>query len=130
MYQNRVTLIGFLGQDAEVRTTRSKRQFTVLSLATNRRWKDRASGEYQSRTTWHRCIAWGRMADFAATLTKGMHLQIEGEVRTREYSQAFGSGERSIDVTRSIAEVTVLSILKLDRAGKEAVESQPKGVTA
>ena len=40
MYQNRVTLIGFLGKDAEVRTTKSQRSFTVLSLATKRSWKD------------------------------------------------------------------------------------------
>jgi single-strand DNA-binding protein len=87
MYQNRASLIGFLGKDAEVRTTNSKTSFTVLSLATKRSWKDRESGEYQSQTTWHRCIAWGKLGEFAATLTKGAHVQIEGEIRTREYTQ-------------------------------------------
>ncbi len=56
MYQNRVTLIGFLGKDAEVRTTQSQTSFTVLSLATKRSWKDRETGERQNQTTWHRCI--------------------------------------------------------------------------
>jgi len=52
MYQNRVTLIGFLGKDAEVRTTANpKARYTVLSLATKRSWRDRESGEWLSQTT-------------------------------------------------------------------------------
>jgi single-strand DNA-binding protein len=81
MYQNRATLIGFLGKDAEVKTTRNNASFTVLSLATRRSWKDRESGELMSETTWHRCIVWGKLGGFAATLTKGAHVQIEGEIR-------------------------------------------------
>ena len=73
MYQNRATLIGFLGKDAEVKTTRNNASFTVLSLATKRTWKDRESGDYMSETTWHRCIVWGKLGEFAATLTKGAH---------------------------------------------------------
>lgn len=87
MYQNRATLIGFLGKDAEVKTTRNNASFTVLSLATKRNWKDRESGERKSETTWHRCIVWGKLGEFAATLAKGAHVQLEGEIRTREYTQ-------------------------------------------
>ena len=49
MYQNRATLIGFLGKDAEVKITRNNASFTVLSLATKRTWKDRESGELHVR---------------------------------------------------------------------------------
>ncbi len=63
---NRVSLIGFLGKDAEVKTTRNNAHFTVLSLATKRSWKDRETGEWQSKSTWHRIICWGRLADYAA----------------------------------------------------------------
>lgn len=115
MYQNRATLIGFLGKDAEVKTTRNNAAFAVLSLATQRRWKDRESGEYQSQTTWHRCIVWGKLGEFAATLTKGSHLQIEGEIRSREYAQKVFIGRESVDVSKAITEVRVLSISKLDR---------------
>jgi hypothetical protein len=45
MYQNRATLIGFLGKDAEVKSTRNNASFTVLSLATKRSWKGRESGD-------------------------------------------------------------------------------------
>jgi single-strand DNA-binding protein len=124
MYQNRATLIGFLGKDAEVKTTRNNASFTVLSLATKRSWKDRESGERKSETTWHRCIVWRKLGEFAATLTKGAHVQLEGEIRTREYTQK-APGKKSAAVTKSITEVRVISIVKLDRPkkaeGEEAV---------
>ena len=115
MYQNRATLIGFLGKDAEVRTTRNKASFTVLSLATKRTWKDRESGERQSQTTWHRCTVWGKLGEFAASLTKGEHVQIEGEIRTREYTVKSGPGKNATDVTKSMTEVRVTSITRLNR---------------
>jgi single-stranded DNA-binding protein len=87
MFQNRVTLIGFLGKDAEKRATKNDTPYTVLSLATKDSWKDRA-GEWQSRTEWHRCIVWGaKFAAFAADIKKGAHLQVEGELRSREYEK-------------------------------------------
>lgn len=115
MYANRATLIGFLGKDAEVKTTNNQTSFTVLSLATKRSWKNRESGERVSETTWHRCIVWAKLGEYAATLTKGAHVQIEGEIRTREYTQK-GTGKKAPDVKKSITEVRVTSILKLDRA--------------
>jgi single-strand DNA-binding protein len=121
MYQNRVTLIGFLGKDAEVKTTRNNASFTVLSLATKRSWKDRDTGERKSETTWHRCVVWGRLADYAAKLTKGAHVQIEGEIRTREYTQKSG-GKKSAEVKRSITEVRVTAIAKLNRPTKPNAE--------
>jgi single-strand DNA-binding protein len=125
MYQNRATLIGFLGKDAEVRTTQSNAAFTVLSLATKRSWKDRESGEYQSQTTWHRCIAWGKLGEYAATLTKGAHVQIEGEIRTREYTQKT-SGKKAAEVKKSITEVRALTIVKLDRPAKSEAAPDPE----
>ena len=117
MYANRVSLTGFLGKDAETKTTRNNAYFTVLSLATKRSWKDRETGERQSQTTWHRIIAWGKLGEYAANLIKGAHLQIEGEIRTREYMPAGGS-------KKSITEVRILSLVKLDRAKKSENETQ------
>ena len=121
MYQNRATLIGFLGKDAEVKTTRNNASFTVLSLATQRSWKDRESGERKSVTTWHRCIVWGKLRDFASTLTKGAHVQIEGEIRTREYTPTT-SGKKTDAVKKSITEIRVYRIAKLDRPTQAAKE--------
>ena len=123
MYQNRATLIGFLGKDAEVRNTRNETPYTVLSLATKRSWKDRETGERQSQTTWHRCIVWGKLGEYAATLTKGAHVQIEGEIRTRDYTQKIGTGKQPVEVKKSITEVRAVSITKLDRPSKTDGES-------
>jgi single-strand DNA-binding protein len=113
---NRAILSGYLGKDAEVRSTGNDASFTVLSLATKKSWKDRESGEYKSQTTWHRCVAWGKLGDYAAKLTKGSHVQIEGEIRTRSYEVKVG--KKQADVKRSITEVRVFAIEKLDRAKK------------
>ncbi len=112
---NRVTLIGFLGKDAEVRQTRNETPFTVLSLATNRSWKDAQSGEYKSEVSWHRCVAFGRSGEYAAALTKGAHVQIEGEIRTRSYTP---KGADDTSAKRTVTEIRVYRIAKLDRPEK------------
>ncbi len=123
MYANRVSLTGFLGKDAEIKTTRNNASFTVLSLATKRSWKDRETEEWKSETTWHRVIAWGKLGEYAANLLKGAHLQIEGEIRSREYVQKTG-GKKSAEVKKTITEIRATSIAKLDRTKKDG-ESVP-----
>jgi single-strand DNA-binding protein len=123
---NRVTLIGFLGKDAEVRLTRNNESaFTVLSLATNRSWKDQESGEYKSDVSWHRCIAFGRAGEYAATLLKGAHVQVEGEIRTREYTEKTGA-KKPTTVKKTITEIRVYRIAKLDRPTKASPESSAR----
>jgi single-strand DNA-binding protein len=119
MYANRVSLTGFLGKDAEVKITRNNASFTVLSLATKRSWKDRQSEERQSETTWHRIVSWGSLGEYAAKLSKGTHLQIEGQIRTREYVQKLG-GKKSAEVKKSITEIHATAIAKLDRPNKDS----------
>jgi single-strand DNA-binding protein len=118
---NRVSLIGYLGKDPETRSTRNNARFTVLSLATKRSWRDRASGEWQSKTTWHRVICWGRLVDYAGALTKGAHVQIDGEITTREYVAK--SGER-----KTATEVRANQIAKITRPKKDAAD--PQGAAA
>ena len=120
MYLNRITLIGFLGSDAEVRTTNNS-TLTVLSLATKSSYKDKKTGEYVSHTEWHRAIAWGKLADYAKTLTKGSHLQIEGELRSREYQD-----KKNGNAKRRVWEIRVDSILKLDRVQRREAQESPE----
>jgi len=120
MYLNKVNLIGFLGSDAEVRTA-NNRSFTTLSLATKSSYKDKKSGQYVSHTEWHRCIVFGKLCEFASTLTKGAHIQIEGELRSRQYDS------KKTDAKNRIWEIRVTSILKLDRAEKATSEDEEQG---
>ena len=118
MYQNRVSLIGFVGNDVQLRSTKNGVPVAVLSVATKSSWKN-GNGEYDSRTEWHRCTAWGKLAEFAGKLEKGAHIQIEGELRYREYKQDRGSDADSIPTKRRLAEIHASRILKLDRVGKQ-----------
>src|SRR5690349_12130620 len=61
MYLNRITLIGFLGGDAEKKVSNAT-NIAVFSLATKTSWKNDA-GTWESRTEWHRCVALGRLAE-------------------------------------------------------------------
>jgi single-strand DNA-binding protein len=113
MYQNKVTLIGFLGNDAEVRTN-DNHSLTTLSLATKSSYKK--DGKYIEHTEWHRCVVFGKLGEFAATLKKGAHIQVEGELRSRKYTSSKTNSEQTV------WEIRVSSILKLDRAAKAAAE--------
>ena len=115
MYQNKVTLIGFVGSNPEVRTN-DNRSLTTLSLATKSSYKK--DGKYISHTEWHRCVVFGKLAEFAKTLTKGAHIQVEGELRSREYDS------KKTDSKQRVWEIRVASILKLDRAEKSAPEDR------
>ena len=114
MYQNKVTLIGFLGSNAEARTNSADFSVTTLSLATKSSYKK--DGKYISHTEWHRCVVFGKLSEFAGTLKKGAHIQVEGELRSREYDS------KKTDSKQRIWEIKVDSILKLDRVEKSAPE--------
>jgi single-strand DNA-binding protein len=83
MYQNRITIIGFLCSDAITRTANNG-TFAALCLATRSSYTDKKTGEYMSHTEWHQCVVWGRLTEYAKSLTKGAHLFIEGELRSHE----------------------------------------------
>ena len=121
---NRVTLIGFLGADAEKKSTNGG-DLAILSLATKTSWKNEA-GEWESRTEWHRCVAFAGMASAAANLKKGAHVLIEGELRTREYDREITVGDQTISVNQRVWEIRVNSIIKLDRAAKTGGDDGPE----
>ena len=88
---NKVTLIGNLGNDPEVRTTAGGGKVSTFSLATSRQWNSQA-GEKQEKTEWHRCVAWNArqgsgmgLADVVEKYCrKGERVYVEGSI---EYSQ-------------------------------------------
>jgi len=110
MYHNKLTLIGFIGADVESKTGNTGAKFAAFSVATKRSWKN-ANGDWGSRTEWHRCLAFGKLGEFAATLKKGAHVQVEGELRSREYEKD--------GVNHRVFECRIESILKLDRAARQ-----------
>ena len=82
---NRVTLIGNLGKDPEVKFTPSGTPVAKIALATNERFKDK-NGEWQDRTEWHNIVLWERLAEVAGEyLKKGGKVYIEGRIRTESW---------------------------------------------
>jgi single-strand DNA-binding protein len=127
MYLNTVTLTGFLGGDAESRTTKSKANFVTFSIATKNSWKDRETGEWNSRTEWHRAIVFGRPTTLAATLLKGDHVQVQGQLRTREFDR---SADKNGTGKQRVTEIHVTSIFKLDRSAKQNTDQPEVGEVA
>ncbi len=81
---NKVILLGHLGKDAETKFTPSGSSVSNFTLATNRRWKDKQTGELKEETDWHRCVLWDS-EHVSGYLLKGKQVYIEGRLRTRSY---------------------------------------------
>lgn len=81
MYQ-KVVIVGNLGGDPEMRYMPDGTAVTNFSVATNRRWTDRASGEPREETTWFRVSAWRQQAETVNEyLSKGSQVLVEGRLR-------------------------------------------------
>src|SRR3954469_8107938 len=122
MYLNRVTLIGFTGQQPKTFATRTGKELTRLSVATTRRYQQ--DSEWKEKTQWHDCVLYGATAHFAATLPKGSHVLIEGELTYREFERTVESETAAIKVQWPVTEIVVESIKTLDRKKKDSTETE------
>ena len=96
---NRVSLIGNLGRDPEVRTTPNGTKVATVSLATTTRWRDAESKEAKTRPEWHRVVLWGRNAEIVAEYcAKGSQLYVEGPLQTRSWTDREGAKRYTTEV--------------------------------
>lgn len=97
---NKVTLVGNLGRDPEVRHTQGNQKIVHLSVATSERWKDRSSGEQREKTEWHRVVIFNeRLAEVAEKyLAKGRTVYLEGALQTRKWTDQQGQEKYSTEV--------------------------------
>lgn len=106
---NKVVLVGRLGQNPEQRATPSGTAVTNFSVATNETYKNQ-SGEYQDSTEWHRCVAFGKTAEYIGNFfTKGRLVYIDGRLRTRKWQD-------NNNATHYTTEIMVDTAMLLDRA--------------
>ena len=88
---NKVIIVGNLGRDPETRYNTEGGAITNVSIATTDNWKDKATGEKQERTEWHREVFFSRLAEIAGEyLKKGSQVYIEGALRTRKWTDKEG----------------------------------------
>ena len=89
---NKVTLIGNLGNDPEVRYSGNGNAVANVSLATAESWRDKDSGEQQERTEWHRVVFFGRLAEIVSEyLHKGSQIYVEGRLQTNKWQDKEGN---------------------------------------
>jgi single-strand DNA-binding protein len=123
---NKVTLIGNLGSDPEVRSTANGSKVATLSVATSNQWKDK-SGEKQEKTEWHRVILWNsqyrKLADVAEQYCKkGDKIYVEGSIEYRSWQDREGQ-------TRYTTEIKANEIILLGGKGG-ASEGAPSRASA
>jgi single-strand DNA-binding protein len=95
---NRVTLVGNLGQDPEVKSTSSGQNVAQLRVATTSSYKDR-EGNRQESTEWHTVVVWGNQAVACGKyLTKGRQVYVEGRIATRKWQDKDGNDRYSTEV--------------------------------
>lgn len=107
---NKVTLIGNLGKDPELRYTSSGVAVSTFSMATSESWKD-PEGNTQERTQWHSIVAWRKLAEIVGEyLKKGSKIYLEGRLQYRNYDDKNG-------VKRYVTEIVMDEMVMLDSRG-------------
>lgn len=114
--RNHVQLLGFVGQDPEVRNTVTGKKTAKFSMATTESYKD-ATGEWHNETTWHKVCCWEALAERAEQqIRKGSHLLLTGKIRYRKYTD-------SNNTERYITEITPSTLVLLDHRSATAAGS-------
>jgi single-strand DNA-binding protein len=113
--KNTVTLVGFVGNNPEVRATQSGNAITSLSLATTRNFKD-AEGNRQTETEWHRITCFNGVGKCVAEhVAKGAMIMVTGRIHYTKWNDAEGQTRYGCEI---IAE-QVDFLAKVKEAGKE-----------
>ena len=97
---NKVTLIGNLGKDPEIRSTSDGREIANFSIATSENWKDKVTGEKKEKTEWHRIVVFkeGLVGVIKKYVKKGAKLYIEGQLQTRKWVDSNGQERYTTEV--------------------------------
>ncbi len=97
---NKVILLGNLGKDPEIRSLQSGSKMATFSIATSKRWKDKATQEQKEKTHWHNIVVFGDgLVDIIEKyVKKGSKIYCEGELQTRKWQDSEGNDRYSTEV--------------------------------
>lgn len=126
---NKVTLIGNVGGEPELRSTSNGKEIATLSIATSEHWKDKATGERKEKTEWHRVVVFndGLVGIIKSYVKKGSKLFVEGSLQTRKWTDQSGVEKYTTEI---ILQNYNASIILLDsknsanQAGNEPAQSK------
>ncbi len=121
---NRVTLIGNLGRDPEVKSFQNGGRVCNFTMATTESWRDKTSGERKEKTEWHRVVIFseGLVGVAERFLRKGSKVYVEGQLESRKFQDQSGN-ERSI--TEVVMRNFNSNLVMLDGKNAESGQSQP-----
>ena len=116
---NKVIIVGFLGNDPEVRTMTAGDLVVNISVATSESWTDKNTGEKKEVTEWHRIVIYRKLAEIAAQyLHKGSQVYIEGRLKTRKWQDNNGQDRYS-------TEIQCDNLQMLGGRNQDAAQNQP-----
>ncbi|GAA6159190.1 single-stranded DNA-binding protein [Ruegeria sp. HU-ET01832] len=125
---NKVVLVGNLGRDPQINEISIGKKVCNLSLATNERWKDRASGELKSRTLWHSVAVYREdLVKVAEQLPKGAKIYVEGKIQTRSWSDKAGEKRYRTEV---VLDGFACKLFKLEREQTNEQERPSEPINA
>jgi len=124
---NRVTLIGNVGREPEIRSTQGGTRIANFTVATNERWKDRASGEQKERVEWHRIVVFNEhlVGIVERFVNKGSKLLVEGKMQTRKWTDNNGIERYTTEVVLAAYSGQIL-LLDSTGAGTRPPEATPE----
>lgn len=97
---NKVILIGNLGADPEIRSTKDGNEISNLRVATTESWRDKNTGERKEKTEWHRVVIFGQgLVNISKQyLKKGSKVYIEGSLQTRKWQDQSGADKYTTEI--------------------------------
>lgn len=126
---NRADVIGNVTRDPEMRTTTSGQNVLSIGVATNERWKDKASGETKERTEFHNVVIWGELAEeVSRTVSKGNRVFVSGRVQTRSWETQTGSKRTTTEIVAD--SVHLLGVNSPEAKDNISTDARPVGVAA
>ncbi len=126
---NKVTLIGNVGQDIELRSMQNGNKVVNISLATSESWKDK-NGEKKEAVEWHKVVVYGdKLPEMLAKYAKkGSKLFIEGSIKSRKYNDSTGAERKSFEIVVQGYGSTVKILDSRDSADVEQDSSESYAV--
>lgn len=127
MNLNQLTIIGFIGKNAETKNLPNGTPVLKFSVATKKSWKDE-NNEWKDRTQWHNVVAFGKgFEQMTDRLIKGAHVFVQGELSTREYNRSIQvpTGKKTIEhvVPQLVVELKADTVRLLDRTSSNGEQN-------
>ncbi len=112
---NKVMIIGRVTNDPQMRSTQTGQNVTSFSVATNRKWNNKNTGQQQEDSQFHNIVAWGKLAEICSQyLRKGARIYTEGRLQTQSWDDA-KTGEKKYRT-----EINLENMIMLDSKGQNA----------